>query len=94
MIGQHMVSLDFRVEMMEKVEALFERYGGKPYHEFAGVLQEWGFVQRGGDPATVVMEHADLELYLEIIQDDAGNVHGYALLPFEEIAKKQEKFRW
>lgn len=94
MIGPQMVDQDFRVEMMEKVEALFDRYGGKPFQEFAGVLQEWGFVQRGGDPATVVMEHADLELYLEIEQDDAGNVHGYALLPFEEIARKQEKFRW
>jgi hypothetical protein len=94
MIGPQMVGQDLRVEMMEKVEALFDAHGGNPFADIAGDLGEWGFVQKGGDPVTVVMEHDDLQLYLEVELDDTGKVHGYALIPFEEIARKQEKFRW
>lgn len=94
MIGPQMVSRDLRVEMMERVEALFDAHGGKPFADIAGDLGDWGFVQKGGDPVTVVMEHGDLQLYLEVELDEAGMVHGYALLPFDEMARKQEKFRW
>ncbi|MCK8519864.1 hypothetical protein [Methanoculleus sp. 7T] len=94
MICPQMVDLDRRVEMMEKVEALFDAHGGKNFADISGDLREWGFVQKGGDPATVVMEHGGLHLYLEVELDDTGKVHGYALLPFEEMARKQERFRW
>jgi hypothetical protein len=89
-----MVNEAQQLDVMEKVEALFDRYGGEKLLQLQGKLISMGFKQKGGDSAAVEMEHAELELQLDIGLDEEGNVHSYELLPFDEVKHKQEKFRW
>ncbi len=89
-----MVDKETQVAMMERVEELFNLNEADQLREIERKLTEFGFVQEGADPATLAMVHAALELFIEIGIDEDGRVHGYELLPFEEMAKKQERFRW
>jgi len=89
-----MVNREEQVELMKKTEALLERCCGAKTDRIEKELTALGFVQKGGDPATVMMEHAGLNLHLDIGLDETGNLHSYELLPFDELDKKQEKFRW
>jgi hypothetical protein len=83
-----------QARMMEKVEALFNRYGKKNIPGIEKSLKDLGFVQKDADPAVIRMERADYELGLVVELDGKGHIHGYELLPFKEWNKKQEKFRW
>jgi hypothetical protein len=89
-----MVDKETQVAMMERVEELFNLNEADQLREIERKLAEFGFVQEGADPAALAMVHPALELFIEIEIDGEGLVHGYELLPFEEISKKQEKFRW
>jgi hypothetical protein len=53
-----------------------------------------GFIEKGADPVFIVLIHPDLELYIDVVLDAEGNIHGYELLPFEALDERQEKFRW
>lgn len=83
-----------QAEMMKKVELIVEEFEQKPLSRIERQLLDLGFVQKDADPAIVLMEHHDLQLTLEIGLNEDGNIHGYEILTFEEITKKQEKFRW
>jgi len=83
-----------QVALMERVEDLFNLNDADQVREIERKLTEYGFVQKGADPAVLAMEHAGLELFIEIELDEDGRVHAYTLLPFDERAKKQERFRW
>jgi hypothetical protein len=89
-----MVDKETQVALMDRVEELFNLNEADQLREIERKLTEFGFVQEGADPATLAMVHAALELFIEIGIDEDGRVHGYELLPFEEMAKKQERFRW
>jgi hypothetical protein len=89
-----MVDKETQVALMERVEELFNLNEADQLREIERKLTEFGFVQEGADPASLAMVHAALELFIEIGIDEEGRVHGYELLPFEEMAKKQERFRW
>jgi len=89
-----MVDKETQVALMARVEELFNLNDADQVQHIERKLIEFGFVQEGADPATLAMVHADLELFIEIEIDEEGKVHGYELLPFEEISKKQERFRW
>ncbi|QSZ66407.1 hypothetical protein RJ40_02275 [Methanofollis aquaemaris] len=89
-----MVIKTLQVDVMKDAEALLDRYGGTPIRLFEDELIRMGFVQQGGDPATVAMEHTGQGLYLELSLDREGKLHSYKLVPFGELKKKQERFRW
>lgn len=89
-----MVIKTLQVDVMKDTEALLDRYGGMPLLLFEDELVRMGFVQQGGDPATVAMEHTGQGLYLELALDVEGKLHSYTLVPFEELRRKQERVRW
>jgi hypothetical protein len=89
-----MVDKETQVALMDRVEELFNLNEADQLREIERKLTEFGFVQEGADPAALAMVHRPLELFIEIGIDEEGRVHGYELLPFEERAKKQERFRW
>jgi hypothetical protein len=89
-----MVDKETQIALMERVEELFNLNDADQLRDIERKLTEFGFVQEGADPAMLAMVHAGLELFIEIEIDEDGKVHGYDLLPFEELSKKQEKFRW
>jgi hypothetical protein len=89
-----MVDKEAQVALMAQVEELFNPNSRDQLQDIERKLTEYGFVEKGADPAAVAMEHPDLELFLEIELDEEGKVHGYELLPFEDLKKKQERFRW
>ncbi|MBN1195351.1 MAG: hypothetical protein JXA08_08430 [Methanomicrobiaceae archaeon] len=89
-----MVDKELQSALMERVEDLFELNEAGEVTEIERNLSDMGFVQKGGDPAVIAMVHPDCELFIEIGIDEEGRVHGYELLPFKELTKKQEKFRW
>jgi hypothetical protein len=82
-----------QVDLMDRVEALFNRFRADEVHAIERELIQLGFVQKGGDPAVIAMEHPDTGLFLEIDLDEDGLVHGYDLIPPEERERKQEKYR-
>lgn len=57
-------------------------------------MKNLGFIEKGADPVFIVLIHPDLELYIDVVLDAEGNIHGYELLPFEALDERQEKFRW
>jgi hypothetical protein len=83
-----------QAEMMKKVELIVDEFEQQPLSGIERQLLDLGFVQKDADPAIVLMEHHDLQLTLEIELNEDGNIHGYEILTFEEMTKKQEKFRW
>ena len=80
--------------LMEEVESLFLCYDGTKPLSIVKELKQRGFVERGADPASVVLLHPDLELFIDIAVDAEGKIHGYELLPFDKMNERQEKFRW
>jgi hypothetical protein len=80
--------------LMEKVEALFLCYDGAKPLAIVSELKKWGFVERGADPACIILVHPHLELFLDIGLTAEGNIHSYELLPFDKLNEKQEKYRW
>jgi hypothetical protein len=82
-----------QVDLMDRVEALFNRFGADEVHEIERELILLGFVQQGADPAVIAMEHSETGLFLEIDLDEEGRVHGYDLVPPEERGRKQERYR-
>lgn len=93
-VCEDMVDTGHQHEMMANVEALFDHYGKDQIRQILDELVKIGFVQKGGDAVAISMENKESELFLLIELDEHRHVHGYELLPFEEIKKKQEKFRW
>ncbi|KQC05325.1 MAG: hypothetical protein APR53_08045 [Methanoculleus sp. SDB] len=89
-----MVDKEMQIALMEQVEDLFDLIEAGDVNEIERNLADLGFVQKGADPAVIAMEHPECELFIEIGIDEDGRVHGYELLPFAELVKKQEKFRW
>jgi hypothetical protein len=82
-----------QVDLMDRVEALFNRFGADAVHEIERELILLGFVQKGADPAVIAMEHSETGLFLEIDLDGDGRVHGYDLIPRRERGQKQERYR-
>jgi hypothetical protein len=80
--------------VMKRAETVLERYADASMQEIELKLSELGFIQRNADPVVLVMEHPEAELFLEIEIDEDGHLHGYELLPLDELDEKQEKFRW
>lgn len=80
--------------LMQRVESLFLCYDGIKPIALVSELKKWGFVERGADPAVIILIHPKLELFLEIGLTAEGTIHSYELLPFDKLSKKQEKFRW
>jgi hypothetical protein len=89
-----MVDSNQQRTMMKKVETLFHRLDRTEPIQIEERLRELGFVERGADPAVILLIHPELNLYLDILLDEEGLIHGYELVPEEEWEKKQEKFRW
>ena len=83
-----------RQDTTECVESLFDCYESKTPSFLLETLKQLGFVEKGADPAFLILVHPELELYLDIGLDANGKIHGYELLPFEEMREKQRKFRW
>lgn len=79
---------------MKKAEGVLERYADAGMQEIELQLLQLGFIQRDTDPAVLVLEHPEAELFLEIEIDEYGQMHGYELMPLDEKDEKQEKFRW
>ncbi|MDD1673546.1 MAG: hypothetical protein LUP99_03955 [Methanomicrobiales archaeon] len=89
-----MVNAQKQHALMERVESLFLCYDGAKPLSIVGELKKWGFVERGADPAFIILVHPELELFIDIGLTEEGNIHGYELLPFNKLNEKQEKFRW
>ncbi|TAJ45681.1 hypothetical protein [Methanofollis fontis] len=89
-----MTDQKYQSGMMKTVEAILDDARNRSMENLERDLTGLGFVQIGADPAAVAMEHRGEELYLEMELDDAGVVHSYILIPFEEKKQKQERFRW
>lgn len=81
-------------ELMKRVESLFLCYDGSKPITLVSELKKWGFVERGADPAVMVLVHPAQELFLEIGLNEEGTLHSYTLLPFDALNEKQERFRW
>jgi hypothetical protein len=80
--------------LMQRVESLFLCYDGIKPIPIVSELKKWGFVERGADPATIVLVHTELELFLEIGLTEEGTIHSYELLPFDKLDERQGRFRW
>jgi hypothetical protein len=83
-----------RKAMMQRVESLFLCYDGTKSLILVSELKGWGFIERGADPAAIILVHPEAELYLEIRLTGEGMVHSYQILPFESLNEKQQKYRW
>jgi hypothetical protein len=80
--------------LMKRVESLFLCYDGSKPTTIVSELKKWGFVERGADPAVIILVHPELELFLEIGLTEEGTIHSYELLPFDKLNEKQGRFRW
>jgi hypothetical protein len=89
-----MVDTKRQHELMEKVESLFLCYNGSKPITIISELKKWGFVERGADPAFIILVHPELELFIDIGLTENGNIHSYEMLPFKDLNEKQERFRW
>ncbi|NVO67273.1 hypothetical protein [Methanofollis tationis] len=89
-----MVDRDYQIGMMKTAESILDAAEGRSLESIEQDLAGLGFAEIGADPAAVAMEQREQELYLEIDLDPGRKVHGYVLIPFEEKAQKQERFRW
>lgn len=89
-----MVDTERQHALMKRVESLFLCYDGTKPITIISELKKWGFVERGADPAVIVLVHPELELLLEIGLTEEGAIHSYELLPFDKLDEKQERFRW
>ncbi|MDD1673491.1 MAG: hypothetical protein LUP99_03675 [Methanomicrobiales archaeon] len=75
------------------MESLFDCYESNTPSVLLETLKQLGFVEKGADPAFLILIHPEFELYLDIGLDANGQIHGYGLMPFEEMQEKQRKFR-
>lgn len=83
-----------QLEVMREVEMLFQSGSIRTFADIERGLLELGFVQKGGDPAIAAFENTGAELFIDVELDEDGRIHGYELFPFDELHKRQEKFRW
>ena len=83
-----------QLDIMKKVEKLFLPGSGTGFGRIEKGLLELGFVQKGGDPAIAVFENRDVELLIDVELNEDGKLHGYEIFPFEDLDKRQRKFRW
>jgi len=83
-----------QLEIMKKVEELFRPGSVAGFTDIEKRLIELGFVQKGGDPTVSAFENKEAELFIDVELNEDGRIHGYELFPFDELDKRQEKFRW
>jgi len=83
-----------RREIIAGVEAFFDRVGRARLLEIGDELRDLGFEERSADSAVVEFVNFAAQLFLIVTIDEDGCIHGYEIIPGEDMGMHHEKFRW